>query len=162
MEKKTEITGKKGLGEPNVIPTEVIQSQVDNYRNNQLMAINETLGIDDANAIWFDMVTLKKFIADIEKEACDIDPDVTTKDLGIRFYYAAYPEEPQYPIPADYARRHTLIMVPTKKKDDLNYDFNPYEDMGHALAVTLEVSGRAVAQNHGALIPPGTSIVESY
>lgn len=162
MENKAETKAKKGLGEPNVIPTEVIQSQVDNYRNNQLMAINECMGIDDANAIWFDMVTLKKFIADIEKEAYEVDPEVRTEDLGIRFYYAAYPEEPQEPIPADYARRHTLIMVPTKKKDDLNYDFNPYEDSSHALAVTLEVSGRAVAQNHGALIPPGNSIVESY
>ena len=162
MENKTETTGKTRLGEPNVIPTEVIQSQVDNYRNNQLLAINETLVMDDANAIWFDMLTLKKFIADIEKEASDIDPEVRTEDLGIRFYYAAYPEEPQEPIPADYARRHTLIMVPTKKEDGLNYDFNPYAESGHALAVSLDVSGKAVAQNHGALIPPGNSIVESY
>jgi len=162
MENKTEVTEKTRLGEPNVIPTEVIQSQVDNYRNNQLLAINETLVMDDANAIWFDMLTLKKFIADIEKEANDIDPKVRTEDLGIRFYYAAYPDEPHEPIPSDYARRHTLIMVPTKKQDGLNYDFNPYQESGHALAVSLDVQGKAVAQNHGALIPPGTSIVESY
>jgi len=109
-----------------------------------------------------DVLAFQQKIADIEKEAYEVDPEVRTEDLGIRFYYAAYPEDPQEPIPADYAKRHTLIMVPTKKKDDLNYDFNPYEDSSHALAVTLEVSGRAVAQNHGALIPPGTSIVESY
>lgn len=164
MENKSEITEDKIVRDSSVISTELIQSQVDNYRNNQLTIINENMMMEDAHSIWFDMVTLKNFIAEIEREAYIVDPEVQTVDLGIRFYYAAYPEEPEEPISNDYARRHTFIMIPTKKQDDLNYDFNPFEtdsetDTQTALALT---SKRALAQNHGTLTPPGVTIVESY
>ncbi|MBD3903622.1 hypothetical protein NAL32_00980 [Chryseobacterium sp. Ch-15] len=141
------------------LPAAFIQKLVDNYRNNQLALINQNMAMDDAHSIWFDLVTLKNFIAEIETEALAIDPAVENKDLGIRFYYAAYSPEMQPPIPSNYSKKHTLVMVPTKKEEGLNYDFNPFqEEEGKALAVT----GIALAQNHGDLVPPGASIVESY
>ena len=140
------------------LPVDLIQNLVDNYRNNQLDSINQNMAMDDAHSIWFDLPTLKNFIAEIETQAQAIDPNVPSVDLGIRFYYAAYPQVPQQPIPSNYAKRHTLVMIPTKKKESLNYDFNPFEE-GKALAVTGEL---ALAQNHGTLVPPSTSIVESY
>lgn len=140
------------------LPVAFIQNLVDNYRNNQLALINQNMAMDDAHSIWFDWVTLKNFIAEIETEALAIDPTVENKDLGIRFYYAAYPQEVQQPIPSNYAKKHTLVMVPTKKEGGLNYDFNPLQEEGKALAVT----GIALALNHGDLVPPGASIVESY
>lgn len=140
------------------LPVTFIKKLVDNYRNNQLALINQKMAMDDAHSIWFDLVTLKNFIAEVEAEALAIDPNVENKDLGVRFYYAAYGQEAQQPIPSNYAKKHTLVMVPTKKEEGLNYDFNPLQEEGKALAIT----GFALAQNHGDLVPPGASIVESY
>ncbi|MCD1118791.1 hypothetical protein [Chryseobacterium turcicum] len=140
------------------LPVTFIQKLVDNYRNNQLALINQKMAMDDAHSIWFDLVTLKNFIAEVEAKALAIDPNVENIDLGIRFYYAAYGQETQQPIPTNYSKKHTLVMVPTKKEEGLNYDFNPLQEEGKALAIT----GFALAQNHGDLVPPGASIVESY
>ncbi|MNW22949.1 hypothetical protein D3C71_2247520 [compost metagenome] len=52
-------------------------------------------------------------------------------------------------------------MIPTKKLNDLNYDFNPFDNNSVSLAVT-GVSIDALALNHGTLVPPSTSIVQSY
>lgn len=146
---------------PNTLPIDLIQNLIDNYRNNQLDCINQNMAMDDAHSIWFDLPTLKSFIAEMETQSEIIDPTVPNTDLGIRFYYAAYPQVPQLPIPSNYAKRHTLVMIPTKKKDNLDYDFNPFEDTNKVLAVTGLITD-ALAMNHGTLVPPKTSIVESY
>lgn len=139
---------KKPQSSPNTLPISVVQDLVNNYRDNQLTYINENLGIDDAHSIWFDLQTLKNFIQEIEKQANLVDPGISDEYLGIRFYYAAYSEEP---VPSDYGKRHTLVMIPTKIEEGINYDFNPFEE-----------SGMALAQNHGCLVPPTASQVESY
>ncbi|MGO4707518.1 hypothetical protein AB4Y90_00095 [Chryseobacterium sp. 2TAF14] len=149
------------MNNTNLISTQLIQNLVDNYRTNQLEVINENLNMEDAHSIWFDLPTLKTFISEIETQAQLIDQTVKDSDLGIRFYYAAYPEVPEMSVPANYANRHTLVMVPTKKKDNLDYDFNPLEDTNGALAITGLITD-ALAMNHGTLVPPKTSIVESY
>ncbi|MFY1045038.1 hypothetical protein [Chryseobacterium sp. GP-SGM7] len=158
----TENKGKPHSSVPSTLPTTLVQSLVDNYRDNQLSFINENLGIDDAHSIWFDLPTLKSFIQNIEEQAQLIDPNIPDADLGVRFYYAAYPEVPQDPIPSDYGKRHTLVMIPTKIEAGLNYDFNPFEEEGRALGVTAIKPVMAMAQNHGCLVPPNASQVESY
>lgn len=150
------------LNNSNTLPVDLIQNLVDNYRNNQLDCINQNMAMDDAHSVWFDLPTLKSFIAEIETQALTIDPNVENEDLGIRFYYAAYPTTPVQPIPSNYAKRHTLVMIPTKKEGGLNYDFNPFEEDEKALAITGITPKLALAQNHGDLVPPGASIVESY
>jgi len=140
------------------LPTELIQEMVDNYRKNQLSYINENMAMNDAHSVWFDIPTLKNFIAEIESEAQKIDPQVQDSELGIRFYYASYSENPPSTISADYAKMHTIIMIPTKKQNDLNYDFNPFGEE-EALASRPSL---ALAQNHGCLVPPDTTQVESY
>lgn len=137
---------------PNTLPTALIQSLVDNYRDNQLLCINENLSMDDAHSIWFNMAVLKNFISEIETKAQEIDPNITDEDLGIRFYYAAYPEVPESTTPSNYSKRHTLVMIPTKKDENLTCDFNPYS----------EGTSMALAQNHGCLVPPDNNQVESY
>lgn len=149
------------MNNTNVIPTQLIQNLVDNYRSNQLEYINQNLGKGDAHSIWFDLPTLKSFIAEIESQALSIDANVQETDLGIRFYYAAYPDVPEPTVPTDYAKRHTLVMIPTKKESDLNYDFNPLAETDNALAVAGSIIN-ALAMNHGTLVPPSTSTVESY
>lgn len=149
------------------LPTVFIQALVDRYRNNQLDYINANLGMEDAHSIWFDLETIKNFIAEIEYEARLIDPHSDVKDLGIRLYYGAYSETPVNPIPEDYGKRHTIVMIPTKTKEDgsgemLNFDFNPFADKNSDNEQALAITPGALGQNHGALIPPNNSIVESY
>nr|WP_315032654.1 hypothetical protein [uncultured Chryseobacterium sp.] len=157
----------------------LIQNLIDNYRKNHLSAINDTLGIQDAHSIWFDLPKLKKFIATIEKEAAKINPDTSEEDLGIRFYYAAYPKNENWdimeshPVPEEYAERHTLVLIPTLKQssekgESLDYDFNYLQSKDESVALALnarkikELSDDTVGENQGTLTPPGTSITEMY
>lgn len=163
---------------PNTMNYELIQTLVDNYRNNHLVAIKDKLDIDDAHSIHFSLATLKKFITDIETETQKNNLEVTEEDLGIRFYYAAYPTTENWsvmantPIGTEYAERHTLVMIPTLKKEDengdlLSYDFNPLEGSeGEFMAMASNKksgpSGEVMSQNHGTLSPPSTQVTESF
>lgn len=168
---------------PNTMNCELIQTLVDNYRKNHLVSIKDKLGIDDAHSIHFDLATLKKFISDIEDETKKNNPGVTDEDLGIRFYYAAYPKAEDWaimantPISVEYAERHTLVMIPTMKMEDeegmlLNYDINPldsdtYNINSNRKAIALNgntglSSLEALSQNHGNLVPPDDKKVEMF
>jgi len=126
--------------------SKIIHALVKNYRENQLNVIKQNMKVDDAHSVWFDLQTLKNFISEIESKSINGDPNMTEQDLGIRFYYAAYPQnqewidmKAQHPdffqntnITDDYAGKHTLILIPTVKKTDsngnyLHYDFNPLD-----------------------------------
>ncbi|GAA4158024.1 hypothetical protein GCM10022217_18740 [Chryseobacterium ginsenosidimutans] len=164
---------------PNTMTCEFIQTLVDNYRKNHLVFVKDKLGIDDAHSIHFDLATLKKFISDIENETLKNNPNVTDQDLGIRFYYAAYPTVDNWsimentPIGTEYAERHTLVLVPTMKQEDengemLSYDFNPLSTSGEgeflamASARDSGLQGDVICQNHGNLVPPDSTKTESF
>jgi hypothetical protein len=186
---KTKPTLESGTLDPvislSTIPATLIQTLVNNYRNTQLATINTNLNMNDAHSIWFNLATLKKFIADIESETQKVNPDVTENDLGIRFYYAAYPTAENWnqmenqPIGQEYAGKHTLVLVPTLKKANeegefLDYDFNPLHTESSQrnitpLGFTSNADGDtplsdddALAQNHGQLIPPSSTVVQMY
>ncbi|MBB4808193.1 hypothetical protein HNP38_003534 [Chryseobacterium defluvii] len=178
------------LSGPSTMNTTLIQNLVNNYRNNQLSTINSNLSMDDARSIRFDLNVLKKFIADIESEVQKVDTNINGQDLGIRFYYAAYPSEENWDImenqsvEPEYAGKHTLVMIPTLKMKDendalLDYDFNPLDPStysqpnnieGNAEALTLDSRENSTtstlteicAQNHGQLIPPADPKTETY
>ncbi len=162
---------------PNTMAQNLIQNLVNNYRNNQLISVKDKMGIDDAHSIHFDLATLKKFIADIETLASANNPETNPEDLGIRFYYAAYPKVANWdvmngmPIGTEYAEKHTLVMIPTIKRRDengemLSYDFNPMNGTGEMLAMASARNAGAgcdvVCQNHGALIPPDSTKTELF
>ena len=54
--------------------------------------INNSLAMEDAKSISFDLETLKKFIYHIEAITKQNDDNITSERLGVRIYYAAYPE----------------------------------------------------------------------
>ncbi|MDR6406487.1 MULTISPECIES: hypothetical protein [Chryseobacterium] len=165
---------------PNTMTSNFIQTLINNYRNNHLVSIKDKLGFDDAHSIHFDLPTLKKFISDIETETQKSNPTVTGEDLGIRFYYAAYPKTTDWEIMADtpigveYAQKHTLVMIPTMKMEDeegeiLPYDFNPLGsgNSGEVLAMASsrnvnDPAEQSLAQNHGTLIPPDSTKTELF
>ncbi|MDR6517214.1 hypothetical protein [Chryseobacterium camelliae] len=168
---------------PNTLPHNFIKSLIDNYKNNQLVSINNDQNISDSHSIHFDLAVLKKFISDIEIETKKVLPTVTTQQLGVRMYYAAYPDTNHWSmtdgqsIPDNYAAKHTLVMIPTLKMADeqgqiLNYDFNPINPATYNANADItasstgsgsgNVSTDIVAQNHGGLIPPGPTKVEKF
>ncbi|MDH5036605.1 MULTISPECIES: hypothetical protein [Chryseobacterium] len=171
--------------QPGTMSNSLIQTLIDNYRQNHLSAINNTLGIQDAHSIWFDLPKLKNFIAKIEEEAAKVDPATSEGDLGIRFYYASYPKQENWsimdshPVPEEYAEKHTLVMIPTLKKADeagelIDYDFNPFQSSeGKSMALNARsvkaIGGgedddddKGLGENSGTLIPPSPPLGISY
>lgn len=126
---------------PSTLKTGLIGDMVHIYRNNQLNYINSS-GVtnDDAYSIWFDLDTIKKFIYHIEKGVEQNTANTDKNRLGIRFYYAAYPEKskwilPQYsdlsgfltdPKTQNYDLKHTLVLLPTINVSGNDLDFNPF------------------------------------
>ena len=116
----------------------------------------------------------------IENEASKINPDTSENDLGIRFYYAAYPKSEDWnlmsshPVAVNYAEKHTLVMIPTLKKADENgdihdYDFNPAHSQGTSMALQARSNqdegddGESFpSENNGQLIPPSDTKVEFF
>lgn len=150
----------------------LVQELITNYREHQLVSIVESTTSPmkfDAHSAWFDLEVLKNFIADIEQQASDYDPE-TKSILGIRFYYAAYPESAKWgtpgyedlalntngPLPEAYEKLHTLVMIPTKEIDGVATDFNLL-DIGTAL-----IPNTIMALNHGHLAPPESEKGESF
>ncbi|SMO94723.1 hypothetical protein SAMN06265171_11450 [Chryseobacterium rhizoplanae] len=167
--------------QPGTMSNSLIQALIDNYRQTHLNVINTALGIDDAHSIWFDLPKLKNFIANIEAEATKANPDASTEDLGVRFYYATYPKQENWsimdshPVPIEYAGRHTLVMVPTLKKTNetgelIDYDFNPFQSTeGKSFALANksakgmgEDDDTSLGENNGILVPPKAPLGQSF
>ena len=129
---------------PSTLKTHLIRGMISQYRNNQYVAINKNRDIKepDAHSIWFDLDTIKKFIYHIERNVA-INSAKKDSKLGLRVYYAAYPELSEFtkpynediafmaddPLKKQFATRHTLIMVPTIFNAELkgDMDFNPLD-----------------------------------
>jgi hypothetical protein len=180
---KTEPNNDRNSLRSGTMSNNLIKALVDNYRQNHLSAIKDSLGIEDAHSIWFDLPKLKRFIAMVEEEAKKVNPDTTEEDLGIRFYYASYPKAENWdimeshPVPEEYAEKHTLVLIPTLKRtneegESLHYDFNPLQSNdGEKISLGLSSArksgpsdddGGTIGENNGQLIPPSTSIGESF
>jgi len=80
-----------------------------------------------------------------------------------------------HPVPAEYAGKHTLVMIPTLKKTNetgelIDYDFNPFQDAGEKpLALNARAAKKikedfdtSLGENNGQLTPPKNSIGESF
>lgn len=82
--------------------------------------------IMDSRSAWFSIARLKEFICTIEKYNSRLTN--SSKELGIRFYYAVYPVD--HPQNAD---KLTLILVPTRRVMDasgnlVQVDFDPRKE----------------------------------
>ncbi|MGC4101576.1 hypothetical protein [Ferruginibacter sp.] len=146
----------------------------DNYQKdiakNFIWRDGNNTGSEDARSIWFSLETIKKFIWIIESNQCKKN---CRDSLGIRIYYARYPEakDPIWKTPglapeARYAGHHTVFMIPTywDPRDSMHHDFDPmsricrgpFDTSATAKPTTIffEFTGDPDGQNHGNLIPP--------
>jgi hypothetical protein len=119
------------------------------YRAFQLSASNDKLrpltnpNFEDSRSCWYSIDTLKKFMCLIERYAqMDPDFDPATSDLGIRFYYATYPDTEQQTmllktgpnflskvINVSVGLHHTLFMVPTHHDKESDLDLDVFQPM---------------------------------
>ena len=180
---------------------DLIHEMVKGYKNNQLNFINRHTDFkpkEDAHSIWFDLEILKKFLYHIEKTTKDTaalnKKEIDSKNLGVRIYYSTYPDKETWKSKyqdlslflgntekEQYEHMHTLVVIPTIRKEDKNLDFNPleystyanglYDQPGYVVTNTISTTKTTVAmnakmdtsnsgtgaQNHGTLIPPATN-----
>lgn len=155
------------------MPTQLISEMIQCFSSKQHAAIQTGCNLNDAKSVWFDLKSLKNFVAQFEEEVKKVNPQITDADLGVRFYYAAYPtgtnwtnspypeikEMHSNPILNQQAGRHTLIMMPTLKRQhngqDVNVDFNPYDPASYTINNHSCLSAtELMAMNHGSLFPP--------
>ncbi len=159
------------------------------YGDNQFTRItnNPHPNTEDSRYVWFSLDVIKKFIYKIEDTLHAKGADPSTR-LGIRFYFAAYPSRAEMraikdldQLPATYAKRHTLFMVPTydiaSETGTIHQDFNAFEPLSTARrpapsvqlnnetikkVFTLKMAGLGITndiyiQNHGEIGPPPQS-----
>lgn len=107
------------------------------YRDDQRKSkITGSNGELDARSIWFDLETIKLFIAKIEASVAGAK-NCDSMKLGIRMYYAKYPEGEEFnryseqlsQLGRGIAGKHTIFMTPTYWDNDENIDFN-FEEVG--------------------------------
>lgn len=145
-----------------------------NYRDNHWSIINNAFiakGIKqvDSRSVWFDLNTLKSFIATLESKVNAQCGDHCKQELGIRIYFGEY-DNTNSP-KTMYVNLHTLIMVPTIKDQtklgtpNENVDFDPdylssCKPMLPPDTADLDIllptinTTDMTAMNHGEIIPP--------
>lgn len=172
----------------NQLSVPLVHEMVNGYKNNQLAKINSSLNMNDAHSIRFELETLKAFIYHTEMNAKK--HKVPSKSLGIRMYYSRYPEKETWKRPftdlsdflgnsttEKYEKLHTLVMIPTIRRGEVDFDFNPLDEKTYTTSLkkneaylnngaqtrTAALSGskssrssssNTGSQNHGSLIPP--------
>ena len=152
------------------LDADLVHQMTEDYRANQWAFINPRLNTQtkkDAYSIWFDLETLKKFLYHIEKITTNHDSSIKKEDLGVRIYYAAYPDTLQMkkypdldstvrdPDLATYGSLHTLVMIPTiSTKTGKMLDFNPLDTITYKDGLAKV---EKYTKNHSASIPNNTA-----
>ena len=148
-----------------IIDGETVKRMASDYRN------TPNLIPDDANSVWFELDDLKKFIWNIEKSVCENRCSSDSLNLGIRIYYARYPQTgPGTPAPfteliPEYQGMHTVFMVPTYDlpgSNNAHFDFYLDKPFANCSPVripeddTIDPVGLfiPIGKNHGTLCPP--------
>ncbi|MCF6132401.1 hypothetical protein [Flavobacterium wongokense] len=146
---------------------DLVQEMVTNYKTKQYLSIvTNTINpmTFDAQSVRFDLTALKAFIDTIEQEVA-LHPEYNLQDLGVRFYYSAYPNSNDWdktenqdlaPVPSQYAKLHTLIGIPTAMINGVDSDFNPLDTKTYTGIKPTGVGCAIMAENHGDLNPPGS------
>lgn len=162
-------------------------TMVKNYTDNHLAVINDSLSLaqlrtsvngtlspTDSRSVWFSLEDLNTFIQQIQDGVSSAN-NTGLGDLGIRFYFAQYPEagsplwsdkklSAELASQAQYAGMETLILVPTyndSNGEDVDFDPNITDGNGNPLSIldiydpnAGNLPGKICVMNHGTLCPP--------
>lgn len=146
---------------------------IDNiYRNGEMVnnRPEKTMqNFNDARTCWFSLERLKKFICMIETNTTGKLP--ASSKLGIRFYYAAYPDTIST---EKYKFHHTLFLTPTFSQGNINQDYEPRLSTKNNIVLLKSlmntsspffkkpamILGDNKIMNQGELCPPGTGCID--
>ncbi|MFY0628789.1 MAG: hypothetical protein JXR05_00330 [Flavobacteriaceae bacterium] len=129
------------------LETGLIGDMVSIYRDNQLRGINTEMRNNTLNpsykgieSILFDLEIVSKFIYHIKQGVYKNSKNPETERLGLRFYYAAYPEKAKWGRSGyidlediiinaeEYQKKHTLVILATRvNSDGVVVDFDPFD-----------------------------------
>ena len=96
---------KKPLKVGKYVNTEHVDSVIRTYKQERWVHNSERLGKEDSLSVWYTIEELEEFMATAKQHGAD----------GIKFYFAAYPED--YTERPGFAGRQTLVLVATKAKE---------------------------------------------
>jgi hypothetical protein len=132
-----------------------VVKMVREYGKNQATSIDSlmrnklsTRAFRDSRYLTWPLDTIKKFISIIEKQTMSVpllnDNGRVIKrcDLGIKFYYSAYPGLVKgMDTDKTYQGRHTLIMIPTylRASDSIYAEFSPFYFVGNKPMLFKEI-----------------------
>ncbi len=161
----------------NTLKFRLVDEMAKKYRTVQLASIHNAPVNpvqNDAHSLWVSLDVLKAFIADIEREVAS-NTQNQVGNLGVRFYYAAYPGNKVWndagyedlnnllgdTLTSQYEKRHTLVAIPTFEKSGFHQDFNPADPATYT-GTAPAASSSIMAMNHGSMIPPKQSFGEWF
>lgn len=104
------------------------------FKRTRSRILDSALGFQDTRDFWFSLDTLKKYIEYVEFEGKKMGKE----NLGIRVYFAAYPEDSNYPDPG-FA---TIFLVPTAQAEP-----NPLKQGFFPMPIENEVLDSLKAMN---------------
>lgn len=151
----------------NTMTLELVEQMVKNYKDKQYQSIIDNKDNPmtfDAQSVRFTLNSLKNFIQTIEDEVA-LHPEFDLQNLGIRFYYAAYPDSTSWgdspglnDVPPGFEKLHTLIAIPSAENSEgSEFDFDPFDVATYNGKKPTDGSLTIMAENHGPLTPPGSS-----
>jgi hypothetical protein len=174
----------------NGIPLTVADLMYNIYGTKQYNTLtgNALPNSSDSRSVWFSLDVLKKFFYKVEDTLHNQGKNQAMR-LGIRFYFGTYPEGKSFSsnpyfnqLPANYAGKHTLFLVPTfdeiVNNITVHKEFNAFRQSGELnmllpmqpilLDTSTTVSTTPVSiftitndiymQNHGEVGPPPAPI----
>ncbi len=96
---------KKPLKVGKYVGNEHVDTIIRTYKQERWVHNSEHIGKEDSLSVWYTIEELEEFMANAKEHGAD----------GIKFYFAAYPEN--YSEKPAYAGRQTLALVATKSKE---------------------------------------------
>jgi hypothetical protein len=130
------IIEKKSLSVGIYVNTAHVDTVIRTYKKERWVHNSERLGKADSLSAWYSVEELEGFIDTIKQHDAD----------GIKFYFAAYPEN-NAPKP-EYAGLQTIVLVATKSREAENGTANK------DIYITKEGSTEILAYNCASLCPP--------
>jgi hypothetical protein len=128
---------KKSLKVGKFVNTEHVDTVIRTYKQERWIHNSERIGKEDSLSAWFSVEELEEFIATGKEQGAD----------GIKFYFAAYPEN--FTEKPEYAGRQTIVMVATKSKETMNGTVN--KDI---YVTTDQGDSTILSYNMASLCPP--------
>ncbi|HTS45394.1 MAG TPA: hypothetical protein VMH01_13430 [Puia sp.] len=127
---------KNSLKVGKYVNTEYVNEVIRTYKQERWVHNSERIGKEDSLSVWFPVEDLEKFIQDAKTNGAD----------GIKFYFAAYPEN--FEEKPEYAGRQTIVLVATKSKKTESGNANK------DLYITRNGNSTIMGINLGLLCPP--------